>query len=281
MASGICTSSNDRLPLSNYQLISEYSESNINKIFQSSFMKGKFPTMLNENINRSIRSGQTILLDSAGEGVSEPLNELAMWLSYKWPIGKEISVKILNCNDSNISNFIASTIQEWEKHAYIKFKFVSFNENADIRISITYDLNSWSKIGTSCLGITNQQLPTMNLGCFINGQRTQIIRATVLHEFGHALGCIHEHQSPSANILWDESAIRRAFKIIPGWDEQKIQINIISRLPQSDISNSEYDKDSIMHYYYPDYFTLNKQGVEMNLELSQQDKDFISACYPF
>lgn len=281
MTSGICTSTNDTSPLTNFQLINEYSESDINKIFQSNFAKGKLPTLLNENINRSIRNTQTILLDSAGDGFLEPLNELAMWLSYKWNIGKEISVKIINNNDSNIKNFIASTIKEWEKYANIKFKFVSPIEDAEIRISITKDLNCWSRIGTSCLNVTNQQLPTMNLGCFIDRQNPQIARAIVLHEFGHALGCIHEHQSPSANIAWDESAILRAYSIIPGWNMQKIKINILNKLPQSDISNSDYDKDSIMHYYYPDYFTLDKQGIDMNLELSQQDKDFINCCYPF
>ena len=27
--------------------------------------------------------------------------------------------------------------------------------------------------------------------------------STVMHEFGHALGLKHEHQSPNANIQWN------------------------------------------------------------------------------
>ena len=29
----------------------------------------------------------------------------------------------------------------------------------------------------------------------------------VLHEFGHALGCIHEHQAPAGGILWDQQRV--------------------------------------------------------------------------
>lgn len=277
--SGFCTASNDVKPRTHAQLINEYSENDFNRIFKSDFAKGKLPSILNENINRSIRNNQTVLLDSAGSGFKEPLNELALWLSYKWPIGKEISVKLLT-GDIRIRDFISSTIREWEKYANIKFKFVD-SGNAEIRISLSNDLNSWSKIGTACLTVSDQRFSTMNLGCFYSSLSSQEIRATILHEFGHSLGCIHEHQSPSSNIPWDKQAILRALSIIPGWDEQKIQINILDKFPSSDISNSEYDEDSIMHYYLPNYFTADGRGFKMNLELSQQDKDFISCCYPF
>ena len=46
---------------------------------------------------------------------------------------------------------------------------------------------SWSYLGTDATRVPKESF-TMNLG-FVD-------RPTVLHEFGHSLGLIHEHQSP-------------------------------------------------------------------------------------
>ena len=46
---------------------------------------------------------------------------------------------------------------------------------------------SWSYLGTDAARVPKECF-TMNLG-FVD-------RPTVLHEFGHSLGLIHEHQSP-------------------------------------------------------------------------------------
>ena len=58
---------------------------------------------------------------------------------------------------------------------------------------------SWSYIGTDALHIPKES-KTMNLG-FID-------RSTVMHEFGHALGLIHEHQSPfKGGFGWNKEEV--------------------------------------------------------------------------
>ncbi len=58
---------------------------------------------------------------------------------------------------------------------------------------------SWSYIGTDATRLPLESF-TMNLG-FID-------RTTVLHEFGHALGLIHEHQSPfKGGFEWDRDEV--------------------------------------------------------------------------
>ncbi len=55
--------------------------------------------------------------------------------------------------------------------------------------------------------------PTMNLGWVTNEASTSDKeRGTILHEFGHALGLLHEHQSPAredAIVLNDDCEFSR------------------------------------------------------------------------
>lgn len=62
---------------------------------------------------------------------------------------------------------------------------------------------SWYVLGYSCtfIGTEANKRPndwTMNL------EPSKVDRPTVLHETGHALGLVHEHQSPYAeSIAWN------------------------------------------------------------------------------
>lgn len=59
---------------------------------------------------------------------------------------------------------------------------------------------SWSYIGTDAITIPVESF-TMNFG-FMD-------QPTVMHEFGHALGLIHEHQSPfKGGFEWNKKEVR-------------------------------------------------------------------------
>lgn len=61
---------------------------------------------------------------------------------------------------------------------------------------------SWSYLGTDATRVPKESF-TMNLG-FVD-------RPTVLHEFGHSLGLIHEHQSPfPGGFEWDRENVSGA-----------------------------------------------------------------------
>jgi len=111
------------------------------------------------------------------------------------------------------------------------------------------------------------------------------IRATILHEFGHALGMMHEHQSPNANcdaeIDWD-AAYRVGAGI--GWDKAQVDRNFRQLVNSTELNATEVDRKSIMHYSLPP--VLFKRGKESacfvaeNQELSEQDRKFIASVYP-
>ena len=64
---------------------------------------------------------------------------------------------------------------------------------ADIRIDFKQGAGSSSRIGTDALSEKNQTKRTMNLDINLS-QSDEFIRRKVLHEFGHVLGCEHEHR---------------------------------------------------------------------------------------
>lgn len=67
---------------------------------------------------------------------------------------------------------------------------------ADIRIDFKKGAGSSSRIGSDALSEKNQTKRTMNLDIDLS-HPDEFIRRKVLHEFGHVLGCEHEHRTYS------------------------------------------------------------------------------------
>jgi len=143
--------------------------------------------------------------------------------------------------ESYSENQIFDWANIWTQYCGIEFKKVDSPNGSDIRIGFNSDDGAWSYIGTDCLDIPLREF-TMNLG-FID-------TATVLHEFGHALGLIHEHQSPAkGNFRWNKPEVVKSLSGPPNyWDLGTIQSNMFHRYKKSEISGTEYDQRSIMHY---------------------------------
>ena len=93
-------------------------------------------------------------------------------------------------------NKVKTVVQEWEKYANVKFTFVATGK-ATIRITFDPASGSWSYVGNE-VALIKPNEATMNLG-WIGSSSTTITadeKGVILHEFGHTLGLMHEHQSP-------------------------------------------------------------------------------------
>jgi hypothetical protein len=93
-------------------------------------------------------------------------------------------------------NKVKTVVQEWEKYANVKFTFVATGK-ATIRITFDTTSGSWSYVGNE-VALIKPNEATMNLG-WIGSSSTTITadeKGVILHEFGHTLGLMHEHQSP-------------------------------------------------------------------------------------
>lgn len=155
----------------------------------------------------------------------------------------------------------------------LKFVFVTDPTKAQVRITFDTDKGAWSLVGTDCLNEKDYTKATMNLGWFDV--------ATTIHEFGHTLGMVHEHQNPQGNkIDWDDEKVYKWAEKTQGWNKETTYKNIIEKYQADQINGSEYDPDSIMLYFFPASLTKNDKGTEENVRLSRFDVEYINMNYP-
>lgn len=196
-----------------------------------------------------------------------------------WQPGRTLHVRFLD-GDAKVQEKVAKVAQEWSQYANIHFVFDNA-PNAEIRISFSQP-GSWSYIGTDALLIGPAQ-PTMNYGWLTPATDDEEYSRVVLHEFGHAIGCIHEHQNPEQGIPWNETAVLKYYMGPPNnWNEAQVRENLLKKYDRSTISGTQFDKYSIM--LYPVRKELTVGGFEVpwsNSVLSDQDKAFIVTLYPY
>jgi hypothetical protein len=194
-----------------------------------------------------------------------------------WQPGRLLRVRFLD-GDPQVHARIAPFAQQWSEHANITFQFGNDPE-AEIRISFQ-NQGSWSYIGTDALVIPQSQ-PTMNFGWLTLATPNDEYQRVVTHEFGHALGCIHEHQNPANSIPWDREAVYRYYQGPPNyWSREQVDINLFTRYEAEITQFSAFDPQSIMLYPIPNEFTMGDFEVGWNKALSATDRQYITTLYP-
>lgn len=196
----------------------------------------------------------------------------------KWQRNETIRCHFLG-GSPKLQERVAAVAKEWENHANLKFAFAP-DDKAAIRISFIKGDGSWSYLGTQCRNIQPPE-PTMNYGWIDEDSDDVTLRSVVLHEFGHALGLIHEHQNPSKAIQWNRQAVKNDLGGPPNnWDDATIENNMFKYYPKSDVTTTPVDPKSIMMYPIPESWTLDDFSAGFNAELSDNDKRLIRMAYP-
>jgi hypothetical protein len=112
--------------------------------------------------------------------------------------------------------------------------------------------------------------------------------ATILHEFGHALGMLHEHQNNlfnSNSIKLNKNAVISYYNSI-GLGEEGAYTNMLEVYDCSnnkglcDYDGSKFDQDSIMLYHLPDNLVDGPNPTKGNFKYSALDKEWLSKKYP-
>jgi len=241
----------------------------------------------------------------------DPQKLRAVFLRAKlWAPGTTITVGFLGGAEWQrawTAKVVSDTIAQYTGLTFT-FDLGSNGSSAMIRIAFDPAEGCYSRLGTDALqnwgGLNN----SMNLGwtdaplnhTFSYGGRSYTTSTsfdqggypgqgtTIVHEFGHALGMVHEHQTPFGNpLVWDDSAVYSAFSGPPNnWTRLDIQNNILSVYSGVGMNGSNFDPLSIMKYSFPSGLLL-RPSMELaaeverfNLTLSACDKYWLATNYP-
>lgn len=208
-----------------------------------------------------------------------PNQKAALLNESKWPVGSAITIRFL-AGSPQLRQRVRKVAGEWTKLANLDFDFREAGET-DIRIAFQQGNGSWSYLGTQCRTIAQDQ-PTMNFGWLDDTSDDGELRRVVLHEFGHALGLIHEHQNPIKPIRWNRDAVIRDLSGPPNnWDLATIENNMFKKYEQLAVTGTAVDPTSIMMYPIPRAWTVDGEvSSDFNMNLSATDRQFIAEAYP-
>lgn len=223
-----------------------------------------------------------------------------------WPNQKDIIVKFLNGNESQ-KNEVMYHALEWTRYANLQFIFTDESGNvlkadhdkrnfrlpmktpvldkskfirSDIRILFNEAINN-SVVGTSAY-LSKENEPTMRLSTTIPVKGVR--RGMILHEFGHALGLLHEHQNTNRTFKFNHERVYEYCKS-KKIDSASCKANMLDISVGSKINSTQYDQESVMNYVFDD-IVYEQESIEKDLTphphhyLSLKDKMFIASLYP-
>lgn len=231
-----------------------------------------------------------------------------------WEPGQVIRVKFMPGGGQVLRNKVMTLAKEWERHANIKFLFLPDSEpNTNVRVKLGKDQGHNSAMGILCNSfpqnehtlhldtlyladfdfywsvVKNEKIPPPHdedlfrslMKRYPNRWNEKELYATVVHEFGHAIGLKHEQSFPGA-IKWNRSdSVYGYYWRTQGWDQDMVDHNVFNAADQFYTNGTTYDPKSIMHYPIEAWQTTNGYTVGNNYALSEGDKKLIAALYPF
>ncbi|MFV3126208.1 M12 family metallopeptidase [Niveispirillum sp. KHB5.9] len=227
----------------------------------------------------------SVLADPGFQPVhAQNLTERAVLLNNAfWGRGVRLRVAFMQ-GDGALHHRVAELAQAWPRETGANFSFEFWIDSghdpadADIRVSFEPDKGSFSHLGRYAQAVDRRER-TMNLGWMSTSLPEDEARAVVLHEFGHALGLLHEHMNPARPIDWNRGRVRADLRASQGWGDDVIDANMFSRYDPGQVFGTDVDPASIMMYPIPPEWTRDGFTVGFNTKLSPIDIALVQRAY--
>lgn len=107
----------------------------------------------------------------------------------------------------------------------------------------------------------------------------KIVGRKARHEFGHALGLLHEQSYPGG-IKWNRDTVYKYYANRFEWSKEDVDNNVLQASDQFFTNGTTYDPKSIMHYDVHSWQTVDGYSLVSSMEISEGDKKIIGALYP-
>lgn len=202
--------------------------------------------------------------------------------SSRWDLGSTLVIRFLD-GGSDLHGLVEQHARQWAPLTGLTFQFIGPNDvkPSHVRVAFTAGQGVRAEEFSSLIGrdalIDRMGRPTVKLGFTPRVlQDPKDARRLILHEFGHAIGLLHEHQNPAARIRFNAGALVQEYAKF-GWTPAMVQSNIIDRLNPAAVEHTAFDDKSVMLYAFDSRFATPE--TRTNTEISALDKQLVRKMY--
>jgi hypothetical protein len=236
------------------------------------------PCTIKMPTRQQAKLASTIAQEESPHRTSVPVSRLTLDSSAWWgDKGKVITVAFAKNASRALRDRVMLHANAWEE--FCNIKFVESSDKPDIRVAFGPG-GYWSYLGNQCRGIPQNE-PTLNLEAFTAQTSDEEYRRVVRHEFGHAIGCVHEHMRSELVAKLDVRKTRRYFQQTQGWTAREVDQQVLTPLESRSIFGTDLaDEDSVMCYQLPGSITKDGKPIKGGADINANDAAFIATIYP-